>query len=109
MRGGRVSRSGSYSGMRPRYVVGDVMMLGCGASYGWYVVVGKPEWEYSLKPGTYRLRARIENRVRSFFEQHVAQLKTLVAATGIDKAELMLSLRDFSVTSNEITIEVAAK
>jgi hypothetical protein len=92
--------------IRLRYHVGDLLMLRCGAYYGWRVVVGKPEWEYSLAPGRYTLRARVENRMRAFFEEEPAELSRLLRVTGLDREHVMPLLRDFSVVSDEVRVEV---
>ncbi len=81
-------------------------MLRCGAHYGWRIVVGRPEWEYSLAPGTYTLRARVENRMQTFFGSEPAELSRLLRATGLPQERAILLLRDFSAVSDEIRIEV---
>jgi hypothetical protein len=108
-KGDKVSRAHRGGISRPPYVVGDVTALDCGSLMGWYVVIGKPEWEYVLPPGKYRLRARVENRVRAYFDRHPAQLASLTRAVGLDRTDLSSALRDFSVVSKEITIEVGPK
>jgi hypothetical protein len=101
-----VPRLGQTGFTRPRYMVGDLVTLHCGAFYGWYVVMGRVEWMYALRPGKYRLRARVENRLRSYFSGAPKELERLSVTRGLSSELMMEQLRDFSVSSEEITIEI---
>jgi hypothetical protein len=106
-KGDRLSRSGRLNYSRPPYVSGDVILLGCGAVYGWHMAVGKLDWQYNLGPGKYRLRARVENRVRAYLDRHPAEVRSLARGMRLDLVPQ--AIRDFSVVSEELAIEVSAK
>jgi len=63
----------------------------------------------SGKDGKYRIRARVENNVHSFFERQPRELTRLRDATLLDRAQAMALLWDFVVNSDEIAIEVTGE
>lgn len=101
-----VSRKSGPHATRPNYTLADLVLLHCGASYTLRIALDRFDWGYELPPGKYRVRAQVENRVHSFFASHRAERQHFLDAFRLDSEFGMELLLDFSVSSNELELEV---
>ena len=105
-KGDRIPLAHAYGATRRGFVPADLLILKCGATYGSLIGLGSREWEHKLDAGRYRLRARVGNRVFSFFDNKPEQQTRYINATGLLASEALSMLRDFSAVSDQVEFEV---
>jgi hypothetical protein len=84
--------------------VHELVLLGCGQSYGWEGWLSRIPWGYELLPGRYAARARVVIPVASFLSTRETLKRELETLWG---AWLRPFVRDVQVESQEVTFEVA--
>jgi hypothetical protein len=84
--------------------VHELMVLGCGQSYGWDGWLARVPWGYELLPGRYAARARVVIPLAAFFRTRETVRRELETLWG---AWLRPFVRDVQVESQEVTFEVA--
>jgi hypothetical protein len=105
-KGDRIPLAHESGATRRGFVPADLLILNCGASYGFLIGLGSHDWEHKLDVGKYRLRARVSNRVLSFFDNKPEQRTRYLSATGLLASDALSMLRDFSAVSDEVEFEV---
>jgi hypothetical protein len=103
--GSTVPMAHAHFGTRVLYAPGELLILPSGSFHGWYVLLDCYAWEHNLPPGRYSLRARLQNYVRSFFDRNPRALKEWLSLFH-NPTEAMSYLRDFTIESNEVSLEV---
>ena len=89
-------------GLRPF----DVLILDCGAIYGRYLPLVGGEWDYPLKKGRYRLRARIESTLGSFGRSRPDFVDRFQRDTKLPPDIVKQLFRDFTTESEAVLFEV---
>lgn len=84
----------------------DLLVLNCGAFYGRYLDLAKPDWSYNLGRGTYRVRARVTSRVGSFVKRSPDLLGAIESAVGLSSKSVAHMLVDWMKESNDVVFEV---
>jgi len=84
----------------------DLLVLDCNAFYGRYLHLSGGEWDYPIRRGRYRVRAKVESSLGTFTRSRADLRTNLQQATGLPVATLRELLRDFAVESDEVRFEV---
>jgi hypothetical protein len=93
-----------YAKWRPA----NLILLHVGARYGYYIPL-RGDWHRALRAGRYRVRATLESRIGSYFLSRPRELQRLVSGLGLSVGEAKDVLRDFTVQSEQVLLEVKPK
>jgi hypothetical protein len=88
---------------------GEFLRLDCGEVFGAYLRISNSpasDWNFSFAPGTYRLRASVRSRMRSFVRDTPGMMKEIERAFGVRERNVLRWLRDEVLQSNEVVIEI---
>jgi hypothetical protein len=92
-------------GLRPA----DVLVLDCNGIYGWYIHLVGGEWDYPLKKGSYRIRARVSSALGTFVRDRPDFIREFQRETRLPMDALSSFFRDVTVESEEVVLEVRRK
>jgi len=89
-------------GLRPS----DLLLLNCGAFYGRYLDLSKPDWTYSLVKGAYRVRARVTCNLGTFMKSRRDLVRAVEGMVGLSPESVGYMLADWHAESDDVTFEV---
>jgi len=93
---------GTFIGTKPQ----DVIRLGCGEIFGRRLDLESGLWFGELPPGTYRLRAKLTMRMRTFAKEQPSFVPGLARLSGKTEAEVWKYVKDLTLEAEEIEVTV---
>ncbi len=92
----------SVSGLQAQ----DLVLLDCSTAFVRYIDLRQSEWTFPLRTGRYFVRARVEIRLRSYFDRNPALRDQLLPHDASSRNRALMRVIDHSLVSNQVEIQI---